>query len=134
MVTPLYKYGLLLLASLFIIYGLNIYDSSRFKAGYNAAKLEAMERYTQEQSELKRQFEARIRDLTKDLEDTRKQSTINRDKAIELQELIDNRKPIKEVIREIEVIRDDCSDIPAYGRVLHTIIGQPPTIPDRPIK
>ena len=133
-IKPIYKYGLLLVASLLLVYGLVLYDSARYNHGYNAAKLEAMKKYTLEQSELKKEFERRIEALTKELDNAMKQSADNRDRAIELQKLLDTEPNIKEVIREIEVIRDDCSDIPAYGRVLHTLIGQPPTITTRPTK
>lgn len=131
---PLVKGGFYLILVLSLGYGFIKYDSARYNHGYSAARLELMETYSLEQSELKRLSEARVEALTSELNTIRKLSADNRDKAIELQKILDTTPTTTEVIREIEVIRDDCSDIPAYGRVLHSLIGQPPSIPDRPTK
>lgn len=127
-IKPIYRYGLFLIASLLLVYGLVLYDSARYNHGYNTAKLEAMEVYTLEQSELKRLFKLDVERLTEELNDSKQLTISHRDKAIALQLTLNQQMSSVEVVREIEVIPNDCSDIPSYGRVLHNIIGQPPTI------
>ncbi len=120
----------LILAIISAITGYLVYDdTSSFNAGYNKAKAEYLEAVNEARNEAERASEASLKQLKERLITLEQESYNNKNRAVELQSLLDNR-PTVEIIREIETIETgECTDLGSdYKRLLNDIISDPPNI------
>lgn len=118
---------LVILAFISSIAGYVLYDrQQRFEAGYNTAKAEYLEQLNVAQIQADGVLEASLKKLREQIAEKQRIVEENRLKAIQLQSKLNDR-PTVEIIREIESITSDCTDLgDDYWRLQDNIIGTAP--------
>lgn len=107
------------------------YDNSRVQAGYNKAKVEIYEQAAKDKAKLEKQYKTELDKLKVKLQSTKQESQENKNKAVALQELLDNR-PTVEILREIPKVESDCDSLGAdFIRLRNNIIGNAPVIDNK---
>jgi hypothetical protein len=102
------------------------YDKARFEAGYSAAEAKYLKEYNIATAAAEEAQRGVLTGLKGELEEETNRADKHRDKAVGLQKTLDDR-PVIEVVREIDKIVTDCSDLgDDYKRVFHSIIGEAP--------
>ena len=104
------------------------YDNSRVQAGYNKAKVEIYEQVEKDRAKLEEQHQIQLTQLKDKLKSTKQESEENKNKAVELQDLLDNR-PTVEIYRDISEVQSQCTNLGAdFIRVRDNIIGEAPSL------
>ncbi len=123
------KLGMIIVILSMIGGGIVWYDTSRFNAGYNKAEAKYLKEAKRAREQADANSRASLAALTLELTTTKQEANKNKNRAVELQSLLDNR-PTLEIIREIETIQTgECVDLGSdYQRLFNDIIGEVPDI------
>jgi hypothetical protein len=102
------------------------YDTSRYNAGFNAAKVEVYEEARKAEIALQEAQEAILGGLQEELSLAKQKSQSSKDIAVALQHKLDNQ-PSARTYREISNVQTgECINLsPDFRRVLDNIIEQP---------
>ena len=114
------KYGVILGCLSIALYG-------TYNAGYDSAESYYLKANNDATAALQKAQRAQLDAIKLRLTSAQDESTNNKQRAVELQELLDSR-PTLEIIREIpKVDVGDCNSFSdEYNRLLHNIIGEAP--------
>ncbi len=118
-----FKLGLILAIVVAISGFVMWYDHSRYKAGYDAAKVEYLEDHQKKMDALEKEYHKQATAASAELSEVLDKKTEWREEAIRLQQLLNN-KP-----EEIPDVESDCTSIGAdHIRLLRDIIGEAPEV------